>query len=92
MNKPEIGLYSDATSDERIAYETGWNTARAIDRAEVFGAIRRAATIARECDRRHAIIAGELEHGSNYQALTIFELQAGSVRLAIRAAIGSGKA
>ena len=85
MSTPEIGLYPDATPDEQIAYSMGWNTATAIARNEAFAAIRRAAELARESERRclQTLCKG---HGC------LHDDDAYIVRRTIRAAIGSDKA
>jgi hypothetical protein len=84
MSMPEIKLYPDATPDEQIAYSMGWNTATAIARTEAFAAIRRAATYAREMDKKAEALPFDL----GWECADCAE----GARSAIRAAIGLEKA
>ena len=86
MTNQKIVLY-DATPDEEIAYLMGYNAATVIDRSEAFGAIRRAAEIARTSDK----IARRYAWDGDPQAFA-FRMAANNVRRAIRAAIGSWQA
>ena len=87
MTTPKIVLY-DATPDEEIAYLMGYNTATAIDRAEAFAAIRRAATLIRAQERMSSILD---EFGCFRPEAPRLRSEALLMRLTVRAAIGSEK-
>ena len=78
MSAHEVGLYDECSNEEHVAYTMGWNTARAIDRAEAFAAIRRAAAAAREWDALGDHMQAEYAHKIAYE-----------IRNTIRAVIAS---
>jgi hypothetical protein len=72
--------------DDRVAFEIGMNVCEKQARILVFAAIRRAAEVARDCDRTGAkCVPYSVTHYDYVQ-------RAHEVRHAIRAAIGSEKA
>jgi hypothetical protein len=87
MSAPEVGLYVECANDEHIAYTMGWNTAQAINRSEAFAAIRRAAEVAREYDKRAATA---FQDGDEVLESECWGLGI-AARRAIRAAIRSDK-
>ena len=75
----------------KFAWLDGWQDRMTFDRTEAFGAMRRAAEVARKAERDHASFYAESKRDLDDFGPGVERVFADGCRAAIRAAIGSPK-